>query len=84
MELDKTPGILHIATGDWAVVEDALQIFNKWNPTSKLRYHSSVEIDGVLFSYIDAHHAKLDHIFSFGVLFESYLSELRSNGKIDW
>lgn len=84
MELDNSPGMLHIATGDWQVVKDLVSMFNKGYTSSELLYHSSVEIDGVLFSYIDARNASLDHVFLFGASYESYVSELREAGKIDW
>jgi len=84
MELDKTPGILHIATGDGDVVKDLLELFNKAYKESKLVYLSSKEIDGVMFSYIDATNATADHIFLFGSSFMAKVKELRDKKEIDW
>lgn len=84
MELDKTEGILHIATGDWQLVKELLEKFNAVHTSSKLRYHNSVELDGVLFSYLDAREANIDHIFLFGSMFGSKVRELRENGEINW
>lgn len=84
MELDKTPGILHVATGDWEVVKEVLEIFNKAYKKSKLKYMSSEEIDGVMFSYIDATEASVDHVFLFGSSFEAKVKELRDKKEIDW
>jgi hypothetical protein len=84
MELDKTPGILHVATGDWEVVKEVLEMFNKAYKKSKLKYMSSEEIDGVMFSYIDATEANVDHIFLFGSSFQAKVKELRDKEEIDW
>lgn len=84
MELDKTPGILHVATGDWELVKEVLSMFNMAYKTSKLKYLSSEEIDGVLFSYIDAREASIDHIFLFGSSFGDRVRVLRDKGEIDW
>ena len=84
MQLDKTFGILHVATGDWNLVKEILTQFNAAYKKSKLRYLSSEEIDGVLFSYIDAREASLDHVFLFGASFGDKVKELRDSKKIDW
>lgn len=84
MELDKTEGILHIATGDWQLVKDLLKSFNSVYTTSKLKYLDSVELDGVLFSYVDAREASIDHIFLFGSMFGSKVRELRGSKEINW
>jgi hypothetical protein len=84
MELDKTFGILHVATGDHEVVKETLREFNAAYKNSKLKYLSSEEIDGVLFSYIDASQASLDHIFLFGSSFGSKIRRLRDTKEIDW
>jgi len=84
MELDSSPGILHIATGDFQIVKDLLTKFNKSYSMSKLRYLSSEEVDGVLFSYIDATEASLDHVFLLGSSFENRVRELRDKKEIDW
>jgi hypothetical protein len=84
MELDKTPGVLHVATGDWDLVKEILMQFNSTYKKSKLKYLSSVEIDGVLFSYIDASEASIDHIFLFGASFGDKVKELRDAKKINW
>lgn len=84
MELDKTKGILHVATGDWEFVKDTLNEFNAAYKKSSLKYLSSEEIDGVLFSYIDATSATVDHIFLFGSSFGDRVKTWRDAGKIDW
>jgi len=84
MELDKTPGILHVATGDCDLVIDILNQFNLAYKKSKLKYIKSVDIDGVLFSYIDATEASLDHIFLFGASFGDIVKELRDKKMINW
>lgn len=84
MELDNTPGILHVATGDWKVVKEVLEMFNKAYKKSKLNYISSEEIDGVMFSFIDATEASVDHVFLFGSSFEAKVRELRDKKEIDW
>lgn len=84
MELDNTPGVLHVATGDHEVVKEALAEFNSAYKKSKLRYLSSEEIDGVPFSYIDASNATLDHIFLFGAAFGDKVKRLRDAKKINW
>ncbi|HMQ61635.1 MAG TPA: hypothetical protein PKE06_13260 [Flavilitoribacter sp.] len=84
MELDKTPGILHVATGDWEVVKELLERFNKAYKKSNLKYLSSEVVDGVMFSYIDAREATVDHVFLFGSSFEARVKELRDKKEIDW
>jgi len=84
MELDKTDGIIHVATGDWELVKEVLAMFNKAYKKSKLKYLSSVEVDGVLFSYIDAREASVDHVFLFGSSFGDRVKALRDKGEIDW
>ncbi len=84
MELDKSKGILHIATGDSEVVKEVLNQFNLAYKKSKLKYLTSVDIDGVLFSYIDASEASIYHIFLFGASFGDKVKELRDAKKINW
>ena len=84
MELDNTTGIIHVATGDWELVKEVLDMFNKAYKKSKLKYLSSEEVDGVLFSYIDAREASVDHIFLFGSSFGDKVKSLRDRGEIDW
>ena len=84
MKLDETPGILHVATGDWELVKEVLEMFNKAYKKSKLKYMSSEAIDGVLFSYIDAREATVDHVFLFGSSFAHKVRDLRDRKEIDW
>jgi hypothetical protein len=84
MELDKTSGIIHVATGDWDLVKEVLSQFNSAYKGSKLKYLSSEEIDGVLFSYIDARDASVDHVFLFGASFGDRIREMRDKKEINW
>ncbi len=84
MEFDNTTGIIHVPTGDWDMVDRLLKKFNDVYTNSNLKYLESVDIDGVMFSYIDAREATVDHIFLFGSMFGSKVRELRDNREIFW
>jgi hypothetical protein len=83
IELDNTTRILHVATGDYDLVKELLEMFNRaYN--SKFKYLSSEEIDGVMFSYIDASEVSIDQIFLFGSSYGDKVKELRDKKEIDW
>ena len=83
MELDKTKNILHIPTGDYELV---IEMINKFNDIYKAEfvYKDSVDVDGVMFSYIDITNVTSDQIFLFGCMYGSKIKELREKGEIDW
>lgn len=83
MKLDKSKHLLHVATGDYALVMELLNQFNKIYK-SNMVYVESVEVDGVMFSYIDISNVSSDHIFLFGSLFGSKVRGLRDKKEIDW
>ena len=84
MELDNTSGVLHVATGDRKLVKELLDTFNNVYEQSKLKYLYSEEIDGVMFSYIDARETNIDYIFLFGSSFGDKVRSLRDRKEIDW
>ncbi|MFY0600436.1 MAG: hypothetical protein JXR03_12255 [Cyclobacteriaceae bacterium] len=83
MELDKTENILHVATGDYDIVKELLDKFNSIYKTN-MKYQDSVDVDGVMFSYIDINGATIDKVFLFGSMFGSKIRELRDSEEIDW
>ena len=83
MELDKSKNVLHVATGDYDVVKELLGQFNSIYRTN-LKYKDSVDVDGVMFSYIDIGEATIDQVFLFGSMFGSKIRGLRDNKEIDW
>lgn len=83
MELDKTENILHIATGDYDIVKELLDKFNSIYKTN-MKYQDSVDVDGVMFSYIDINDATIDKVFLFGSMFGSRIRGLRDSEEIDW
>ncbi|WP_318308867.1 hypothetical protein [Flagellimonas crocea] len=83
MELDRTEGILHIATGDYQLILDLVHLFNKVYKEN-IVYKESIDIDGVMFSYIDVSTISIDKIFLFGSMVGSKIRELRDKGEIDW
>ncbi|WP_318345425.1 hypothetical protein [Flagellimonas baculiformis] len=83
MELDRTEGILHIATGDYQLIQDLVHLFNKVYKEN-IVYKESIDIDGVMFSYIDVSTISIDKIFLLGSMVGSKIRELRDKGEIDW
>jgi len=83
MELDKSRNVLHVATGDYDLVKTMVDQFNSVYKTN-LFYKDSVDVDGVMFSYIDIGNATIDQIFLFGSMFGSKIRGLRDNKQIDW
>lgn len=82
MQLDESKDVLHVATDDYELVKELLGKFNKIHKT-ELRYKESVDVDGVMFSYLDAKDVSIDKIFLFGVMFGSKLRELSDARKSD-
>jgi hypothetical protein len=83
MELDKSKNLLHVATGDFDVVKSCMNEFNSRH-NSNMIYVDSVDVDGVMFSYIDISNTKVDQIFLFGAFFGVKVRDLREKGEIHW
>ncbi|MFL0801541.1 MAG: hypothetical protein K6L80_13895 [Agarilytica sp.] len=65
MVLDKPEDVLHIATSDYELIKGALNKFNSIYKTD-LTYLDSIDIDGVMFSYVCTKGANIDKVFLFG------------------
>ena len=80
MELDKRTHVLHIATDDYQLVKNTVDKVNRVYKTNFV-YLESVDIDGVMFSYVDAFGISIDHIFLLGSFFGSASQKRRSESQ---